>query len=478
MNAAAPAATLQSAMADPCYALAAFTAGLQLHDVPAVVQERAVHHVLDAVGIAHASSRYDFAHRTLTALRDLGGNGVGAGAVPVFGLPARLPPRDAAMMNGRLCHGLDFDDTHLGGVIHPTAAVFPAAFAAAMHVGASGEELLIAYIAGVEAATRIAAVAKGAFHAAGFHPTGVVNTFAAALAAGRLLGLTARELAHAQGIALSMASGSLEFLEDGAWTKRIHPGWAAQAGITAASLARQGFTGATRPYSGRYGLYNAYLGEAAAGLDLSVATAGLGEVWELAQTSIKPFPACHFTHACVDAALALRDGVAPEAIERIEALVPHQVIPVVCEPVANKQRPANAYDAQFSVPFLVAAAWVRGGLTLAQLEPAELADPAILALAARVSHAPDPNSPFPESYSGELVVHLRNGTTLRHREEVNRGAPTRPLTNADIVAKYRGNAALALSPSAQHRIEHAVLTLARHPASHLANAISPSGASS
>jgi 2-methylcitrate dehydratase PrpD len=472
MNAAAPVAAMQAAMADPSQGLATFTAGLRLRDIPAVVQERAVHHVLDAVGIAHASSRFDFAHRTLTALRDLGG----AGAVPVFGLPARLPPRDAAMMNGLLCHGLDFDDTHLGGVIHPTAAVFPAAFAAAMHVGASGEELLVAYIAGVEAATRIAAVAKGAFHAAGFHPTGVVNAFAATLAAGRLFGLTVGELAHAQGIALSMASGSLEFLEDGAWTKRIHPGWAAQAGLTAASLARQGFTGATRPYSGRFGLYNAYLGDRAAGFDLSVATAGLGEVWELGQTSIKPFPACHFTHACVDAALVLRARVAPEAIERIEALVPHQVIPVVCEPAANKQRPANAYDAQFSVPFLVAAAWVRGGLTLAELEPDALTDPAILALAARVGHAVDPDSPFPKTYSGELVVHLRDGTTLRHREEVNRGAPARPLSNADIVAKYRGNAALALSPAAQCRIEDAVLALARHPAGHLAAAIAPLGA--
>jgi len=469
MNAPAKVASLKAALAEPSIALGAFTSGLALQDIPAATRERAVHHVLDAVGIAHASSRYDFAHRTLTALRGLGG----AGAVPVFGLPASLPPRDAAMMNGLLCHGLDFDDTHLGGVIHPTAAVFPAAFAAAMHVGATGEELLVAYVAGVEAGVRIAAVAKGAFHAAGFHPTGVVNTFAAALACGRLLGLTAGELVHAQGIALSMASGSLEFLEDGAWTKRIHPGWAAQAGLTAASLARQGFTGATRPYAGRYGLYKAYLGDAAAGLDLSVATAGLWETWELGETSIKPFPACHFTHASVDAALALRPGVSPGDIARIEALVPHQVIPVVCEPAANKQRPANAYDAQFSIPFLVAAAWIRGQLTLAELEPDALADPVILALAARVSHAADPNSPFPRTYSGELVVHLHDGTTIRHREEVNRGAPARPLSNADIRAKFRGNAALALSPTAQARIEGAVLELARHPAARLAAAIAP-----
>jgi 2-methylcitrate dehydratase PrpD len=454
---------------DPAQRLAAFTAKLRLEDIPAEVQLRAVHHVLDAVGIAHASSRYDFAHRTLTALRGLGGEG----AVALFGLPGRLPPRDAAMMNGVLCHGLDFDDTHLGGVIHPTAAIFPAAFAAAIHCGASGEELLVAYIAGLEAATRIAAVGAGAFHAAGFHPTGVANAFAASLAAGRLFGLTERELVHAQGTALAMASGSLEFLEDGAWTKRLHPGWAAQAGITAASLARQGFIGASRPYAGRYGLYAAYLGERAEGIDLARASAGLGHVWELANTSIKPFPACHFTHACIDAALILRNQAAPGDIERIEALVPYQVIPVVCEPVATKQRPANAYEAQFSIPFLVAAAWIRGQMSLAELEADALSDPAISALAARIGHAPDPDAPFPRTYSGELVVHMRDGRTLRHREEVNRGAPDRPLTNADIVAKYRANAALALSPGAIARVEHAVLSLARHSPSALADAISP-----
>jgi 2-methylcitrate dehydratase PrpD len=455
--------------AEPALGLAAFAAGLLIDDIPAAVREHAVHHVLDAVGIAHASSRYDFAHRTLTALQGLGG----AGAVPVFGLPARLAPRDAAIMNGVLCHGLDFDDTHLGGVVHPTAAIFPALFAAGMHAGASGEDMLLAYIAGVEASTRIAAVAGGAFHAAGFHPTGVVNAFACAIAAGRLLGLTEGELVHAQGIVLSTASGSLEFLEDGAWNKRLHPGWAAQAGITAAALARQGFIGATRPYSGRFGLYRSYLGDRAEGLDLSRATAGLGSVWELAVTSIKPYPACHFTHACIDAALVLRDAAMAADIESIEALVPQQVIPVVCEPAPNKQRPANAYDAQFSVPFLVAAAWVRGRLTLAELEPATLADPGILALASRVGYAVDADSPFPRSYSGELVVRLRDGRTLRHREEINRGAPDRPLSNADIVAKFRGNAATALSPAAAARIEDAVLSLADHSVAALADSLAP-----
>jgi 2-methylcitrate dehydratase PrpD len=453
--AAAPASTV---LPDPAQRLASFASALRFEEIPERVRIRAAHHILDAVGIACVSTRYDFAHRVFSAIGAL----AGAGDVPVIGMPARLPPRDAALVNGLLCHGLDFDDTHLGGVVHATASVFPAAFSAALMADASGAALLTAYVAGMEAVTRIGAVGRGAFHDRGFHPTGTAGVFGCALAAGKLAGLTARELAAAQGIALSMASGSLEFLEDGAWNKRMHPGWAAQAGITAAALARQGFVGATSPYAGRFGLYNLYTEGGLARRDLSLATAGLGERWEIEHTAIKPYPACHFTHASVDAALLLREaGLRPEDVVSITALMPEQVIPVVCEPEPNKHRPANSYDAQFSIPFLVAAALVRGQVTLAELDA--IADPAILALAARVTYAVDPDSPFPRSYSGELVVRTTDGRTLRQREAVNRGAPDRPLSNADIVAKYRANAAIALPPEAAARIESTVLGLAGAP---------------
>ncbi|WP_270937942.1 MmgE/PrpD family protein [Falsiroseomonas oryzae] len=452
--------TALQAGTEPAPALARFAARLQDADIPAEVRRRAAHHLLDAIGIAFASSRMDFAHRTLTAVRGLGGSG----EVPVIGMPARLSPRDAAMVNGLLVHGLDFDDTHLGGVIHPTASVFPAVFSTAMSTGASGAEMVTAYIAGVEVANRLGAVAKGGFHKVGFHPTGMVGVFGCTLAAGRLMGLTERELTHAQGIALSLASGSLEFLEDGAWNKRLHPGWAAQAGMTAAALARQGFVGATNPLSGRFGLFNSYLGPLSANCDMALATAGLGRVWEIARTSVKPYPACHFTHACVDAALALRaQGVRVEDIAAIEALLPEGVMGVVCEPEANKKRPANGYDAQFSIPFLVAAALVRGRLTLAEVEGEALSDAAILEVANKVTSLPDPDSPFPRAYSGEVVVKLKDGRTLRHREQVNRGAPDRPLADADIVEKFRGNAALALSAANAARVEAAVLGLDAAP---------------
>lgn len=437
-------------------ALSRFVADTPDDAIPETVRTRAPHHMLDAVGIALASTRYDFAHKTLTALRGLAGEG----PVPVIGMPAALPARDAATVNGLLCHGLDFDDTHIPGVIHPTAAVLPAVMSAGWMTGASGRAVVSAYVLGVEVAARLGAVAHGGFHQVGFHPTGMIGVFACALAAGRLMGLTPRQMGHAQGVALSMASGSLEFLEDGAWNKRLHPGWAAAAGITAAALAREGFVGITNPYDGRFGLYRAYLGVEAGRAETALATAGLGEAWELMATAIKPYPACHFTHACIDAGLALRrDGLDPARIRSITALVPEQVIKTVCEPEANKKRPANSYDAQFSVPFLVAAGLVRGRVTLAELETEALGDPAILALASKVSYRADPDSAFPHAYSGELIVTTDDGRTLHHREHINRGAADRPLSNADIVEKYRGNAAMTLHDRAADRIQDAVLGL-------------------
>ena len=439
-------------------ALADFVTNLDHGDIPGTVRTRALHHMLDAAGIAMASTRYEFAHKTLSGLKGIAGKG----DVPVIGMPAALPVRDAATMNGFLCHGLDYDDTHVAAIVHPTASVFPAVLSTAAHVGASGEELVTAYIAGVETAARIGMVAKSQFHQVGFHPTGMVGVFGCALAAGRLMGLTKGQLMHAQGLAVSMASGSMEFLEDGAWNKRFHPGWAASAGITAAAVAKEGFVGATSPYDGRFGLFNAYLGRGPRTemIDLSLATAGLNEAWELLATAIKPFPTCHFTHGAIDAALALRDDIGDyHEIEAIKVLVPEGVHSTICEPEANKKRPQNDYDAKFSTHFLVSAAIVRGRLTLDELEPNELRDPEILSLADKLSYADDPESPFPVAYSGEVIITMKDGRELRHREHINRGAADRPLSNEDIIAKYRDNAAMVVDRATQEKQLAAMLGL-------------------
>jgi 2-methylcitrate dehydratase PrpD len=418
--------------------LAEFAAGLEYARIPPMVRERAKRLMLDALGCGLAAKRFDFAAASLAALTELGGRGPRA----VLGHRERLPLRDAVLANGILMHGLDYDDTHSEGVVHLTVAVLPAVLGLGAELGKSGRELLTAYVAGLECGARVASVAKGGFHKAGFHPTGVVGAFAAAIAAGKLYGLNVSELENCQGIALSVAAGSLEFLQDGSWTKRLHAGWAGVGGITAAALARKGFVAPKAAYEGRYGLFNLYLSNAE---NLARATAGLGSAWETLNVAVKPFPACHFVHAFADAAIALKKkGVDPERVAALTALVPQEEVEVICEPAANKRRPANDYDAKFSLPYVVAASLRAGKFGLVELEPAALADEATLALAAKVGYRVDPDSGFPKHYSGELIVRLADGRELRHRESVNRGAADRPLGNAEVEAKFMDNAGTQL----------------------------------
>lgn len=446
--------------------LARFVADFRAESIPPEVRERAKHLVLDAVGIALASTQYDFAHRTLTGLQSLGQGGDSS----LIGLPQRLPLRDAVLMNGLLIHGLDYDDTHVNAIIHPTSSAFPCALGVAESLGSSGLDLLAAYILGVEIVTRIGLAAKGAFHEFGFHPTGIAAHFSCTLQAGWLHGLSPEQLTMAQGIVGSTASGSQEFLEEGAWTKRIHPGWAACAGITAAALARQGFVGPSRVYEGRFGLFRSHLHEKAAESDYGRISEALGSRWEVAETSVKPFPICHLIHACADAALTLRrdHGVRTDEIERIVVRLPRETLHIVAEPQANKLRPANSYDAKFSAQFVVAACFVRGRFGLAELETEALGDPAILEVAQRVVCEADPDTTFPKYFTGGVDVTTRDGRRLGHYEPVNRGSGERALSESDIEEKFLENARLAVAGARAQRIRDAILRMETIPARALA----------
>ncbi|MFP5020709.1 MmgE/PrpD family protein [Pseudonocardia phyllosphaerae] len=433
--------------------VAAFAASARLDDVPVDVQERARHLILDAVGLAFASTTHPFSG---TAARALGAFG-GPGEQPVLGLPDRLPARDAATLNGVLIHGMDFDDTHIPAVAHVSAAAFPAALAAAIARGADTRALLLAYVLGIEVSARVGIGGAGGFHDVGFHPTAVAGAFGAAVAAGTVAGLDTDELTAAQGVVGSMSSGLLEFLADGSWTKRLHPGWAAMSGLTAAGFAEAGWSGPATVYEGRFGLYNSHL----AGRETrpEVVGDGLGETWELMRTAVKPYPICHFIHAFADAALILRPEVGDTAIREIRCAIHPVPGKVVCEPAEAKWAPRTEYDAKFSLPFVVATILLRGRFGLAELEDDALADRAALDLAQRVRVVEDPDSAFPGAYSGAVEIELDDGRVLRHREQVNRGHDQRPLTNDEIVAKFRGTIGRAAPDAVADRVQAAVLAL-------------------
>ncbi len=453
--------------ADPvAQALAEFVHGLCLEDIPPEVSLRARHLMLDAIGCAMAARREDFAARFWAATRSLAGDI--AGQAGVIGYSQRLPMRDAAVLNGVLMHGLDYDDTHIAGVVHLTVAVLPALLGLAAQRALSGAQMLVAYVAAVEAGARLAMAARGGFHLQGFHPTGVIGSFAAAFGAGRLLNLDPTQLVQTQGAALSMAAGSLQFIEDGAWTKRWHAGWAAQAGITAAVLVAEGVVAPAAPFSGRYGLFHAFLGESGReAADLSLATRGLPSgdshtTWELNHIAVKPYAMCHFVHAAIDAAIALhRQGIKVDEIREIEVLVPAAAVPLVCEPAARKRRPGNDYEAKFSLHYAVASGLLRGKLGLQELVPEAYGNAAVLALMDRVRHVVDAHATFPRHYSAEVRVTLADGTQHHHREAVNRGHAERPLTNSEVQDKFIANASLHFSTDHAHAVCETVLGLDR-----------------
>jgi 2-methylcitrate dehydratase PrpD len=307
--------------------------------------------------------------------------------------------------------------------------------------------------------------AKGGFHTQGFHPTGMVGVFAASLAAGRLLGLQAKQLVQTQGLALSLASGSLQFLEDGAWTKRLHAGWAAQAGITAATMVSHGVVAPNAPYAGRFGLFHSFLNESTRQTaDSNLAQYIAGSTWELMQVAIKPYAMCHFVHAAIDAAIALhKDGINTDQIDIIEVLVPDAAVPLVCEPTARKRRPDNDYDAKFSLPYAVASGLLRGKLGLQELKPEAYRAPQILALMDRVSYRVDPTSTFPLHYSGEVRITMRDASVRSKREAINRGHGDRPLLNAEVCEKFMANATLHFSKSHAEDILATVLDVENLP---------------
>jgi 2-methylcitrate dehydratase PrpD len=439
--------------------LAEFVGSLTLDSIPQHILKKVKLHLLDSIGAALASASFDFARCAVDGLSLFEG-----GFSTVIGFPERLAMRDAALVNGILVHGLEFDDTSIFGRIHPSSSCMTAALGLAELLDKNGEDFLVSYAAGLECAIRLGAVAKGGFQQYGFHPTGVVATFAATLAAGRLLGLSPEKLTMAQGIAYSAAAGSQQFAADGAWTKRMHPGWAAVGGMTAAALARGGFTGPRMPYEGRVGFFKLYLGEGRSKADLNLATENLGRQWAIETLAIKPMPLCYFNVPIADAAirLAKRHDIFPHDIDEILVFVPQAAVNLVCEPKQDKRRPHDAYAAQFSIYFTAATALTRRRFDIAELEEEALNDPTIAALAQRTEYVVDEKTTFPKFYSAAVRVRTRDGRVFEEREDIHRGSPEYPLTAHEVHEKFQSNANRTLDDERARQIIDVIETVEEH----------------
>lgn len=442
----------------PARQIAEMAAGLKLQDVPCEVSERAKLHILDALGLGLASNVYEYAGRSVAGVVAMAG-GDGAGRCSVIGRTERLAPRDAALINGILIHGLDFDDTHLASIIHPTCTALPIALALGEQLDCSGMDILTTFLAGAETGIRLGLAVNGGFHNVGYHATSIVSHFASAVTAGRLLGLDAAQIAAAQGIAGSTASGIQVFLEEGAWTKRFHPGWGAVAGYTAAHLARQGFMGPTRPYEGKFGLFETHLPPEAGELQLEALTAGLGDKWHFGDTALKPYPVCHFIHGCADAAIELHQEIGDAEIASVDAFLPEPTLHIVAEPAEAKERPSSDYEAKFSAQFVVANCLLSGRFGLPDLQTDALADVQVRDLAQRVKCHADPETAFPEFFSGGVTVRLADGRTVSRHVRVNSGAGERAMDKDGVSAKFMASASLVMDSGQASKIRDAVLDL-------------------
>jgi len=412
--------------------LAARIAAVDAARLSPAVRRKCEDLLIDVIGLCVTARQTDYATSALAGWDD-------DGACTAIGHARTLSAAGAAFVNGTAAHGEDFDDTFEGGPVHAGAVVVPAVLAACERHNPDGAAALAGIAVGVETLCRLSLVVPKAVHRAGFHPTAVFGAMAAAAGVGAALKLERRQLVDALGNAGSMASGIIEYLAEGAWTKRLHAGWAAQSGLRAALLGRAGFNGPRTVFEGVHGLFNAFAHTSKG--DYAALTGDFGARWVLETLAFKPYPCGTMTIPYIDCArrLAARGVVAADVAELV-CEVGEGTVHRLWEPLADKRRPPNGYAAKFSTPYCIAAGFVRGGVGLDAFTDAAVREPAVLDVAAKVRYEIDPANPYPNNYTGHIRAVLRDGRVIEERQPHMRGGTHEPLTRADIEEKFALNA--------------------------------------
>jgi 2-methylcitrate dehydratase PrpD len=436
-----------------------FAGRLKLADVPADVVAKAKLVFLDTLGIALASSTMDFGAMVSKVAQKLGG----AGDSLVIGSPIKVAAANAVIANGTLAHGLDYDDTLEEAIVHTGSCAWMTALAVGEEVGASGAAVLEAAIVGTEVLCKVGLVAPGKFHARGFHPTAICSTFGAAATAGRLYGLTLDQWVDAFGLCGSQSSGIIEYLADGTWTKRIHPGWSAHGGVIATLLAKEGFRGPAKVFEGTHGFFSAFGGKNDYRYEKLLE---LGKNWEIPRLTFKSYPCGSISHPYMDCALRIKQkySPAPEKIAEIICRTAEGPVHRLWEPLADKQKPVSSYGAKFSLPYSIAVMIVRGRAGLEEFTEEAIRDPAVLDLARRIRYELDPTIDYPRHFSGHVKVFMRDGTMLEENQLHPRGGFEDPLPPEEIEEKFRANARLTLATDKVEDVVQAVHRLETLPA--------------
>jgi 2-methylcitrate dehydratase PrpD len=412
--------------------LAETIVALQPGGLPAVTTRKCEDLLIDVVGLCVTARNEDYIRSALAGCDD-------DGSCTAIGHTRTLNAAGAAFVNGTAAHGEDFDDTFEGGPVHAGAVIVPAVLAACERHNPDGRMALIGIAVGTEVLCRLSLVVPKAVHKAGFHPTAIFGAMGAAAGVGAALGLNARQIVDALGIAGSMAGGIIEYLAEGAWTKRLHAGWAAQSGIRAALLARGGFVGPRTVFEGVHGLFHGFARTTLG--DYDALTGDFGTRWVTDTLAFKPYPCGTMAQPYIDCArrLAAR-GIKSEDVAGIVCEVAEGTVHRLWEPLADKQRPRNGYAAKFATPYLLATGFVHGGVGLGAFTESAIRDSRALALAAKVKFVIDPDNPYPNNYTGHIRATLSDGSVIEERQPHMRGGVQEPLTRRDVTDKFALNA--------------------------------------
>jgi len=412
--------------------LAERVAALHADRLPESLRQKCEELLIDVVGLCVTARNEDYIKSALAGCDD-------EGPCTAIGHARSLSAASAAFVNGTAAHGEDFDDTFEGGPVHAGAVIVPAVLAVCERHRPDGSAALFGIAVGTEVMCRLSTVVPKAVHKAGFHPTAIFGAMGAAAGVSAALGLSARQLVDALGIAASMASGIIEYLAEGTWTKRLHPGWAAQSGMRAALLARGGFIGPRTVFEGVHGLFHGFAHTTQG--DYGALTDDFGSRWVTETLAFKPYPCGTMAHPYIDCAkrLAAR-GIKAGDVKELICEVAEGTVHRLWEPLADKQRPPNGYAAKFSTPFLLATGFVRGGVGLDAFTDAAVRDKDVLALSSKVRYVIDPDNPYPNNFTGHIRAVLNDGTVIEERQPHFRGGAHEPLSRPDIEEKFILNA--------------------------------------
>lgn len=413
--------------------LAGRIAAVDAGALPAAVRARCEETLIDVIGLCLAARNEDYVRAALAGWDD-------DGPCTAIGHQRTLGAAGAAFVNGTAAHGEDFDDTFEGGPVHAGAVVIPAVLAACeRHGGGDGAAALKGVAVGIETMCRLSTVAPTKTHKAGFHPTAIFGAVGAAVGVAAALRLDKRQTVDAMGVVGSMASGIIEYLAEGASTKRMHAGWAAQSGLRAALLARAGFSGPRTVFEGAHGLFHGFANTTEG--DYEALIGDFGSRWVTQTLAFKPYPCGTMTHPYIDCArrLAAR-GIEADEIAEMVCDVGEGTVHRLWEPLAAKQAPNNGYAGKFSTPYCVAAGFLRGNVGLGDFTDAAVKEPALVALMSKVRYRIDPQNPYPKNFTGHIRATLRDGRVIEERQPHMRGGAHEPLSRKDIEDKFMLNA--------------------------------------